>query len=128
MKSEKEAFEKAKKMLEITGIKLNSVRLDKYYSSSFYVDKFDKSTKVYVILKKNATLNGSWKWKRTMFDFVESTEDYLEEYYQREAIENAWSVDKRRFGWELPQRRSDRIDTADFCTTLWHNLFQLGQT
>jgi transposase len=65
MKSEKEAFDKAMKMLKHIDIEIESFRLDKYYSSPSYVDRFGKA-KVYVIPKKNATLKGSWKWKDTM--------------------------------------------------------------
>lgn len=125
-KSEKAAFERAMAMLAETGIRLNSVALDRYYSCPSYVDSFGE-TKVYVIPKTNATLNGSWKWKRLMMEFVMDTPQYLEHYYQREASENGWSVDKRRFGWDISQRLEERIDRADFCTTIWHNLFQLGE-
>jgi transposase len=62
LKSEKEAFNRAMRMLRRTDITLKSVRLDKYYSVK-YVSKFGKGTKVYIIPKKNATLNGSQKWK-----------------------------------------------------------------
>jgi len=127
LKSEKEAFEKAYSMNNDLGIELKSLRLDRYYSFPSYVDKF-KGTTVYIIPRKNATLNGSWKYKRTMFEFVENTMGYLGEYYRRECSENCWSVDKRRFGWSIAQHREDRIDTADFCTTLWHNLFEMGRT
>ncbi len=128
LKSEKETYDKANEMLATIKVKLNSVRLDRYYSCSVYVDGFDKNTKVYVIPKKNATLNGGWHWKRTMIDFVKNTPEYLEQYYQRENSEASWSADKKHFGWDIVQRRPDRIDTADFCTELWHNLFQLGAT
>jgi len=128
MKSEKQAYVQAMKMKDEIGIKLNSIRLDRYYSCACYFDGFDRGTRAYVIPKKNATLKGNWNWKRTMINFVENTEEYLEQYYQREMSENGWSVDKRRFGWEIAQRRSDRIDTADFCTTIWHNLFEFGAT
>src|SRR5659263_705667 len=76
LKSEKEAFDKAMEMLKHIDIEIESVRLDKYYSSSSYVDRFGKA-KVYVIPKKNATLKGSWKWKDTMEDFVNDTMTYL---------------------------------------------------
>lgn len=125
LKSEKEAFDRAHEMCKSIDIKLKSVRLDKYYSYPSYVDKFG-DTKVYIIPKKGATLKGSWKYKRTMFDFVRNTMEYLGEQYRREHSETGWSVDKRRFGWSIPQKREDRIDTADSCTTIWHNLFQLG--
>ncbi len=130
--SEKRAFdsslemkEEMKKDIEIT---LRSVSLDRYYSYSSYVDRFDENTTVYVIPKKNSTLNGSWKWKNTVGSFVNDTMSYLEHHYQREHSENGWSVDKRRFGWSIPQRRDDRIDTSDFCTLLLHNLLRLGAT
>ena len=125
MKSEKQAFEKAMIMREKTGISIRSVRLDRYYSFSSYVERFGDA-KVYVFPRKNATLKGSWEWKRTMTSFVEETEDYLEEYYQREHSENGFSVDKRRMGWDIAQRRADRIDTADFCIVVWHNIFRIG--
>ena len=128
MKSEKRAYDNALDMLNDLDLILNSIRLDRYFSCHSYVDNFKEHTKVYVIPKKNTTLNGDWKWKRTMFDFVKNTHVYLEEYYQRQHSENGFSVDKRRFGWDIPQRRDDRIDTADFCTTLWHNLFEMGKT
>ncbi|MGC9211823.1 MAG: ISNCY-like element ISFac3 family transposase, partial [Nitrososphaeria archaeon] len=57
MKSEKDAFEKAIHLLKTADVKLKSVRLDKYCSESAYMDYFDKETKVYVIPKKNSTLN-----------------------------------------------------------------------
>jgi transposase len=45
MKSEKEAFNRAMRMLRRTDITLKSIRLDKYYSVSKYVSKFGKGTK-----------------------------------------------------------------------------------
>lgn len=59
-------------------------------------------------------------------DFVRNTKEYLGQYYKRENSECGWSMDKRRFGWEIAQRLPCRIDAADFCTAIWHNLFQLG--
>lgn len=125
MKSEKKAFDRAVEMIGESHLSFDSVRLDKYYSCGCYVDKFGKNTKVYVIPKKNATLRGSWKWKRTMMNFVDDTLQYLEEYYKRENSESHFSVDKRWFGWRVEQRRWDRIDTAIACTNLWHNMFNL---
>jgi len=80
LRSEKQAFEKAKEMLENVkaeiDINLDSIRLDRYYSFPSYIDKFGE-TKVYIIPRKNSTLRGSWKWKRTMKEFVEDTFNYL---------------------------------------------------
>ena len=128
LRSEKQAFEKAKEMLENVkaeiDINLDSIRLDRYYSFPSYIDKFGE-TKVYIIPRKNSTLRGSWKWKRTMKEFVTDTRNYLKEYYRREISESEFSVDKRWFGWKIEQRKEDRIETALACTNLWHNLFKL---
>ncbi len=123
-RSEKEAFEKAQVMLEERGIEIESIRLDKYYSFPSYVDRFGDA-KVYVIPRKNATLRGGWKWKRTMMEFVDNTHAYLRQYYLRNNSEAGFSADKRWFGWKIEQRREDRIETAHACENLWHNLFNL---
>jgi transposase len=124
LKSEKEAFDKAIETLKHIDIEIESVRLDKYYSFPSYVDRFEKA-KVYVIPRKNATLNGSWKWKDTMEDFVNDTMTYLRQYYLRNNSESGFSADKRWFGWKVGQKRDDRISTALTCTGVWHNLMNL---
>ncbi|MGB9734517.1 MAG: ISNCY family transposase, partial [Conexivisphaera sp.] len=86
-------------------MRLRSVRLDKYYGESAYMDHFDGEVKVYVIPERNATLNGSWRWKDAMREFVRNTMKYLEEYYRRERSEAGFSADKRFFGWGVAQRR-----------------------
>ncbi len=48
LKSEKQAFDRAMKMLKYMDVEMKSVRLDKYYSSSSYVTKFGDA-KVYII-------------------------------------------------------------------------------
>ena len=126
MKSERGAYDRAMNLLSSTGIEMDSIRLDRYYSSPSYMDKLGK-TKVFVIPKKNATLNGSRKWKSTMKEFVEDTMNYLEQYHQRSNSESGFAADKRMLGWNIAQRRNDRIDNALFCTGLWHNLFNMGR-
>ncbi|MEA3558970.1 MAG: ISNCY family transposase [Candidatus Thermoplasmatota archaeon] len=129
LKSEKEAYIKAVKMSEI--VDMDSIRLDRYYSTQkdtkLLEDHFGKDIKIYVIPKKNATVKGSWKWKELLENFVTDTKGYLSEYYRRNQSESAFSEDKRRFGWRIAQRRPDRIDTHDFCTTLWHNMLWMGR-
>ena len=125
MKSEREAFDRAMTMLSSLDIEMSSVRLDRYYSSPSYVDRFG-SVKMYIIPKSNATLNGSLKWKHTMKDFVENTMQYLENYHPRSNSESGFSADKKMLGWNIAQKRSDRIDNALFCTGVWHNLFNMG--
>ncbi len=126
MKSEREAFDRAMTMLSSLDIEMSSVRLDRYYSSPSYVDRFG-SVKVYIIPKSNATLNGPLKWKHTMKDFVENTMEYLGEYHQRSNSESGFSADNKMLGWNIAQKRSDRIDNALFCTGVWLNMFNMGR-
>jgi len=127
MKSEKGAYDRAMDLLSSIGVGMDSIRLDRYYSSPSYMDKLG-NTKVFVIPKKNATLNGSQKWKNTMRDFVENTMPYLEQYHQRSNSESGFAADKRMLGWSIAQRRDDRIDSALFCTGVLHNLFNMGRS
>jgi transposase len=127
MKSEREAYDRAMKLLSSIEIDLDSIRLDRYYSSPSYMDKLG-DTKVYVIPKKNATLNGSKKWKSTMKEFVENTMPYLEQYHQRSNSESGFAADKKMLGWNIAQKRDDRIDNALFCTGVWHNLFNMSKS
>ena len=127
MKSEREAYDRAMNLLPSTGIEMDSIRLDRYYSSPSYMDKLG-DTKVFVIPKKNATLNGSQKWKSTMKEFVEDTMNYLEQYHQRSNSESGFAADKKMLGWNIAQKREDRIDNALFCTGVWHNLFNMGRS
>ena len=127
-KSEKQAFISAVEMLKELDIKINSLRLDRYYQQ-YYVELLEKElgdVKFYIIPKKNATIKGTYKWKRMLHDFVHNTTNYLEEYYKRNQCESGFSEDKKRTGWKLGQKREDRIETANICTSLWHNLYWLG--
>lgn len=124
MKSEKEAFEKAYEMLQELDLNIESIRLDKYYSCQYYVDKFSKS-KVYIIPKKNATIRGSPNWKRVLNELTEDTINFLKEHYQKENSESGFAQDKKMFGWKVGQKRPDRIDRAINATTVWHNLLLL---
>ena len=125
LRSEKDAYDRAMRMFSRIDVTIESVRLDRYYSSSSCVDSFGDA-KVFVIPKSNATLNGSWKWKDTMKEFVTNTIHYLEQYYRRANSESGFAADKKMLGWGIAQRREDRIDCANVCTGLWHNLFNLA--
>lgn len=122
--SEAKAFTKAMQMLEELDIKIDSVRLDKYYSFPCYFEFF-KEAKIYIIPRKGSKLGHGTEWLETMIRFVTDTMNYLKEYFQRENSENGWSCDKKLFGWRVAQKREDRIDTALFCRGIWHNLFYL---
>ncbi len=126
MKSERGAYDRAMSLLASMDITMDSIRLDRYYSSPSYMDTLGDA-KVFVIPKKNATLNGSQKWKSTMKEFVEDTMEYLEQYHQRSNSESGFAADKKMLGWNIAQKRDDRIDNALFCTNVWHNLFNMGR-
>lgn len=128
-KSEKEAYRRATEMIKKTGIKINSIRLDKYYSNQSDVDYCKENfgcTKIYLIPKDNATIKGSPEWKKMLAKFIADMKAFLQEYYQRNQSESGFSEDKRRIGQRLGQKRDDRLDTANFLTMVWHNLYWLG--
>tara|TARA_Y100000310_G_C20535604_1_gene740703 strand:+ start:106 stop:1116 length:1011 start_codon:yes stop_codon:yes gene_type:complete len=127
-KSEKEAYDSAMAMAKDVGIDIASIRLDRYYSAQKYVRMLESELgvdKVYLIPKKNVTVKGSWNWKRMLHQFVHHTEAYLEEYFKRNGCEWGIHQDKKRISWQLGQKREDRLDTANFLTSLWHNLYAL---
>ena len=121
LKSEKDAYKKAMKMLKKLKISVKSIRLDKYYSFPCYVKEL-KGIKMFIIPRSNAKLGHGEDWLKVMKEFVDKTMEYLREYYKRNLSENGFGVDKKMFGSKIRQKREDRIDTAVFSKMLWHNL------
>lgn len=119
--SEKQAFDRAMEMLRVIDVKINSVRLDRYYSCPIYVNQFGDST-VYVIPKSNVTLKHGAKWTETMGRFLCDTMKYLEEYFKRNNSESGFASDKKMFGWKISQKLGNRMDMALFTRMVWHNL------
>lgn len=129
LKSEREAYDNAIKMAKELGINIKKIRLDKYYSAQLYVKElttYFAGIETLMIPKKDATIKGPWNWKYMLYNFVTDPIGFLADYFARNQSESGFSEDKRRFGWKIMQRREDRIDTADFCIMIWHNLFWLG--
>lgn len=128
-KSEKEAYASAVAMAKDSGINVASMRLDRYFSNQSdvknLVSNFGKLD-LYLIPKTNATVKGPWEWKRMLYRFITNVKKYLEDYYQRNQSESCFAEDKKRTGWKLGQKRPDRIKTANFLTTIWHNLYWLN--
>ena len=128
-KSEKDAYRSAVRVAKDAGIKINSMRLDRYFSSQSdvkYLTEAFGELKLFLIPKSNATVKGPWQWKRMLAKFVSETKQYLEQYYMRNQSESCIAEDKKRTGWRLGQKRPDRIDTANMLTSLWHNICWLG--
>jgi transposase len=130
IRSEKEAFENAMKMLkevkEKTGIKIRSERLDRYYSVQSTIKYVDNETVLYILPKSNTTINGNSKWRKIFRNMMKDPLSYLIEYYKRENSESGFSADKRMFGWKIWQKKDERIDSAISCIALLHNLFRMG--
>lgn len=122
--SEAKAFHKAIEMLNETGIKIKSIRLDRYYSFPCYAKLFPNS-KFYIIPRKDAKPGHGKAWLKAMQSFTWDTMNHLEEYFKRNNSEAGFSGDKKMFGWKVRQKRDDRIDTALLCRDIWHNLFRL---
>ena len=130
VRSEKEAFENAMKIIKnvqkMTGITIDSTRLDRYYSYQSTLKYFDDETIFYIIPKSNTTINGSLNWRNIFKRIIKDPILYLKEYYKRENSESGFSVDKRMVGWKIWQKRDERIDTAISCIAVLHNLFRIG--
>jgi transposase len=130
VRSEKEAFENAIKMLrkveKAAGVTVNSARLDRYYSYQSTLKYFDDETILYIIPKSDTKINGSSKWRNIFRRMMKDPLSYLIEYYKRENSESGFSADKRMVGWKIWQKRDERIDTAISCIAVLHNLFRMG--
>ncbi len=115
--SEKDAFNKAMKMLRNMGVKINSISLDKYYSTRRVLRMFDAETAVYVIPRKNLSRIG-FDWLKVIERIVEAPYMFLKKYFKRNLSESGFSADKRRFGWLISQKREDRRDGSVCCRPL----------
>lgn len=128
-KSEKSAFENALEMAKELGIKVKSLRLDKYYSAEAYANlakEYLGNVKLFIIPKSNIAHLGVGEWCLNVNRFLEDTKGFLREYFQRNQSESGISEDKKRTGWRFAQKREDRVATAYGLTVMWHNLFWIG--
>ena len=123
-KSEMKAFHKAMRMVERLGINMNSLSLDKYYSSRKVLNLLGKEVAVYVIPKKNISRLGP-SWVRVIRRIAEEPMKFLRRYSMRNLSEAGFSADKRRFGWRLRQIREDRREMAMLSIALLHNIFTI---
>lgn len=124
LRSEREAYDAALVWLARQGIRIRSVRLDRYYSHPADAGRF-RGAAFYFLPRKDVRVRFPPEFLRGLRSLVEDPVAYLEEYYRREHSEAANSADKRMLGWTIPQRRTDRIGVADQCHATWHNLLNL---
>ena len=124
LRSEKAAYWAALEWLHAQGIVIDSIRLDRLYSTITDAERF-RGARFYILPKRDVKPHLQHEWLTALREFVERPIPYLEEYYRREHSEAGFSADKRMLGWRIAQRRVDRIDTADRCRSTWHNLLNL---
>lgn len=120
--SEMQAFHKAMTMLADLGISIDSMALDKYYSSRKVIQLFGEETTLYLIPKKNIAQVGL-EWSRILRRLLEDPYVFLKGYFLRNLSESGFSADKRRFGGLVRQKRDDRRETALFSIAFLHNVF-----
>ena len=128
--SEKDVYNKAIEMLKNINISIESIRLDRYYSGKTLVKNLNqlyKGIKCYLIPKKGTIVRGTTAWLDMLSQFCNNTNQYFEEYFKRNQSESAFSEDKRRFGWRIPQKIESRIDMSYLTIFTWHNLIWIGQ-
>jgi len=125
VKSEIDAYHKALDMISNMRIDLKSIRLDKYYSGQSILEDFSKSTRIFLIPKKNSRIRGGKGWREMIKRFIDDPMNYLREYFKRNASESGFSSDKRTTGGFIFQRRKDRKETSGFCKGVIHNLMLL---
>ena len=80
MKSEKDAYREALRMLEITVRDVESIRLDQYYGSQSTLDDFSEGTKVFIIPRSNTTIRGPPAWKELIGRLMDAPMEFLSEY------------------------------------------------
>ena len=125
--SEMEAFQKAMTMLRELGISVDSLSLDKYYSSRTVIKLFGEETALYLIPKKNIARVGL-EWSRVLRRVIEDPYLFLKGYFLRCLSESGFSADKRRFGGLVRQKREDRREMALFSIAFLHNVFTVRIT
>lgn len=123
-KSEKEAFNQAMHMVQGFGFPVDSMRLDKYYSTRTVLQLLGSSTAVFVIPRKNIA-NVGVSWSRVIRRMIEDPYRFMKQYFLRNVSESGFSSDKRRFGRYLRQKREDRKENATFAIGVWHNIYAI---
>ncbi len=122
--SEMDAYNKAMLLMKKIGIEIDSISLDKYYSSRKVIEFFGRNVSVFVIPKKNIAEIGI-RWSNIFRRIADNPIAFLSRYFMRNLSESAFSSDKRRFGDLIRQRRGDRQEMALFSIAVWHNIYAI---
>lgn len=122
--SEKAAFRKAIAFVKHHDLPMNSVRLDRYYSSRKNLRELGEDVEAFVLPKENIANFGT-EWHDVFNRIAADAEEYLSEYFQRELSESYYAADKERFGNSIAQVREDRRETTTLGRTVLHNVFSV---
>jgi len=95
--SEMDAYKKAIKLMKKMGVEIDSISLDKYYSSRKVIEAFGKKVSLFILPKENISRIGT-KWSSIFRRIAEDPISFLSRYFMRNLSESAYSADKRRFG------------------------------
>jgi transposase len=120
--SEMDAFRRAMVMVGGLGVAVDSLSLDRYYSSCKVLEVFGSETALFLIPKRNISRIG-FRWAEVVGRALSDPVGFLGRYFERSFSEVVFSAVKRRFGWVVRQRRPDRQEGALFTISLLHNLF-----
>jgi transposase len=120
--SEMDAFHKACAVLRELRIPVESMRLDKYYSSRKVIRLFSREVSLYLIPKKNIARFGA-QWPAIFQKILDDPIAFLHEYFYRNLCETSNSTDKNRFGNYIHQQRIERQETETKCLAVLHNIF-----
>ena len=104
------------------GVAVDSLSLDRYYSSRKVLEMFGSETALCLIPKRNISRIG-FRWAEVVERALSDPAGFLGRYFERSFSEVVFSAVKRRFGWVVRQRRPDRQEGALFTISLLHNLF-----
>lgn len=119
-KCEQKLFDEALSIAKKAGFDFQSMTLDKLYSYQSIFSKFSKTTTVFVLPKKNATIRGPKEWKELLKRLITDPFGFLRQHYRREKSEANFSRDKRRFGI-IRQRIPERQITTALTRAILHN-------
>ena len=119
-----DAYHKAITLMKKNQIEIDTISLDKYYSSIKIIELFGKNVSVFVIPKKNISEIGI-RWSVIFRRIAENPIAFLSRYFLRNLSESGFSSDKQRFGGLIRQKREDRQENALFSIAVWHNLYAI---
>lgn len=121
-RSEMDAFHRARAVMQELGIPIESVRLDRYYSSRKVIRLFGQDVTLYLIPKENIARFGA-QWPPILQKIMLDPVAFLSQYFLRNLTETANATDKQRFGERINQVLDERRDTEVRCIGVLHNVF-----